>query len=127
VVFALLGYKPSCISIQGVNMIYDKDQKGNNIINVNTEFFNNAGEEARRHTQDIPQWHLDNLKEQRNVSTQHKEGEMMKVASIPTAVIEKWMREGFNIMTDKNITAKQIVNKLKSENLDAFLTTEKSL
>ena len=51
----------------------------------------------------------------------------MKVASIPTAVVEKWMREGFNIMTDKNITAKQIVNKLKSENLDAFLTTEKSL
>jgi hypothetical protein len=52
---------------------------------------------------------------------------MMKVASIPVAVIEKWMREGFDVMRDKNITAKEIVNKLKNENLDAFLTTEKSL
>lgn len=108
-------------------MIYDKDQQGNNIINVNTEFLNNVGEKARKHTQDIPQWHLDNLKEQRNVSTQQKEGEMMKVASIPTAVVEKWMREGFNILTDKNITPKDIVNKLKNEHLDAFLTTEKSI
>jgi len=108
-------------------MIYDKDRQGNNIINVNTEFFNNVGEDARKHTQDIPQWHLDNLKDQRTNSSQQREGEMMKVASIPTAVIEKWMREGFNVMTDKNITAKEIVNKLKNENLDAFLTTEKSL
>ena len=103
-------------------MIYDKDQKGNNIINVNTEFFNNVGEEARRHTQEIPQWHLDNLKEQRNVSSQHKEGEMMKVASIPTAVIEKWMREGFNIWEAKG---SEIVRKLKNEDLDMFLTTNK--
>ena len=105
-------------------MIYDKDQKGNNIINVNTEFFNNVGEEARRHTQEIPQWHLDNLKDQRNVSTQHKEGEMMKVASIPTAVIEKWMREGFNIWEAKG---SEIVRKLKNEDLDMFLTTDKRI
>ncbi|MDC0134479.1 hypothetical protein OAI36_00330 [Alphaproteobacteria bacterium] len=108
-------------------MIYDKDRQGNNIINVNTDFITSVGEDARKHSQDIPNWHLDNLKEQRLNSTSKKEGEFMKVASIPTAVIEKWMREGFNVMTDKNITAKQIVNKLKNENLDAFLTTEKSL
>ena len=26
----------------------------------------------------------------------------MRVASIPTIVVEKWMREGFNIMTGAN-------------------------
>tara|TARA_B110000305_G_C19255522_1_gene546888 strand:+ start:446 stop:766 length:321 start_codon:yes stop_codon:yes gene_type:complete len=105
----------------------DKDQKGNNILNVNTDFIMDVGQLTRKHDQYIPQWHLDDLKEQRLNSASKKEGEFMKVASIPTAVIEKWMREGFDIVSDKNITAKQIINKLKNEHLDAFLTTEKSL
>jgi hypothetical protein len=36
------------------------------------------------------------------------------------------MREGFNIW-DKNVTAKEIVARLKLENLDAFLTTTKNI
>jgi hypothetical protein len=51
----------------------------------------------------------------------------MKLASIPTVVVEKWMREGFDILTDRNITPAQIVKKLKEENLDGFLATEKRL
>lgn len=108
-------------------MNYDKDRQGNNIININSDFITQAGETAMHHTQEIPQWHLDNLKQQRDASASQKAGDMMKVASIPVAVIEKWMREGFDVMRDKNITAKEIVNKLKNENLDAFLTTEKRL
>tara|TARA_X000001382_G_scaffold64915_1_gene44975 strand:- start:1564 stop:1890 length:327 start_codon:yes stop_codon:yes gene_type:complete len=108
-------------------MKYDKDRQGNNIININTDFVTQAGESAIKHTQEIPQWHLDNLKQQRDTSATQKTGDMMKVASIPVAVIEKWMREGFDVMRDKNITAKDIVNKLKNEDLGAFLTTEKSL
>lgn len=108
-------------------MNYDKDRQGNNIININSDFITQAGETAMHQTQEIPQWHLDNLKQQRDASASQKTGDMMKVASIPVAVIEKWMREGFDVMRDKNITAKEIVNKLKNENLDAFLTTEKRL
>ena len=108
-------------------MNYDKDRQGNNIININSDFVTQAGETAMHHTQEIPQWHLDNLKQQRDASAFQKAGDMMKVASIPVAVIEKWMREGFDVMRDKNITAKDIVNKLKNEDLTAFLTTEKSL
>ncbi len=108
-------------------MNYDKDRQGNNIININTDVVTQAGETAFKHTQEIPQWHLDNLKQQRDASATQKTGDMMKVASIPVAVIEKWMREGFDVMRDKNITAKDIVNKLKNEDLGAFLTTEKSL
>ena len=108
-------------------MNYDKDRQGNNIININTDVVTQAGEASFKHTQEIPQWHLDHLKQQRNASANEKIGDMMKVASIPVAVIEKWMREGFDVMRDKNITAKDIVNKLKNEDLGAFLTTEKSL
>ena len=50
----------------------------------------------------------------------------MRVASIPTIVVEKWMREGFDIMTGEH-SAAEIVKKLKQENLHAFLTTEKSV
>jgi hypothetical protein len=41
-------------------------------------------------------------------------------------VVEKWMREGFDIM-GPGITAADIVKRLKAENLDAFLTTDKSV
>lgn len=53
------------------------------------------------------------------------EGEMMPVAQVPTIVVEKWMREGFNILTDRNITARDIVARLKAEGLDAFVATRK--
>ena len=100
---------------------------GNGLIGINSHFVAEDNDTiTRKHTQDIPQWHLDKLKEQRNASTKQREGEFMRVASIPTVVVEKWMREGFNIMTGEH-SAAEIVKKLKEENLEAFLTTEKSV
>ena len=76
--------------------------------------------------QAIPQSFLDRLKESRDESANNRMGDYHRVASIPTVVVEKWMREGFNIW-DKNVTAKEIVARLKLENLDAFLTTTKNI
>jgi hypothetical protein len=76
--------------------------------------------------QAIPQSFLDRLKESRDESANNRMGDYHRVASIPTVVVEKWMREGFNIW-DKNVTAKEIVARLKLENLDAFLTTTKRI
>lgn len=76
--------------------------------------------------QAIPQSFLDRLKTARDDSSNNKMGDYHRVASIPTVVVEKWMREGFNIW-DKNVTAKEIVARLKLENLDYFLTTTKSV
>jgi len=101
--------------------------KDSNLIGIDTSHFQQGDHVVRKHTQQIPQWHLDKLKEQRNASTQQREGEFMRVASIPTVVVEKWMREGFDILSDKNITGADIVKRLKAENLDAFLTTDKSI
>lgn len=93
---------------------------------VTTEFDYNADGFVLKKSQHIPQALLDSLKEQRNHSTDHKEGEFMRVASIPAVVAEKWMREGFDIF-DPNVNGKEIVRRLKAENLDAFLTTDKSI
>lgn len=76
--------------------------------------------------QQIPQSFLDRLKESRDESANNRMGDYHRVASIPTVVVEKWMREGFNIW-DKNVTAKEIVARLKLENLEAFLTTTKRI
>ena len=80
----------------------------------------------RKHTQQISQSFLDNVAEQRNRSREQRENEFMSVAQIPTIVVEKWMREGFDIFSGEH-SAADIVKRLKRENLDAFLTTEKSV
>lgn len=76
--------------------------------------------------QQIPQSFLDRLKTSRDESSNRRMGDYERLASIPTVVVEKWMREGFNIY-DKNISAKDIVARLRLENLGAFLTTNKSI
>jgi len=101
----------------------NKDIKLDSVIN---EFEYNADGLVLKKSQDIPQTLLDSIKEQRNSSKDHKEGEFMKVASIPAVIAEKWMREGFNIL-DPNVNGKEILKRLRAENLDAFIATEKSI
>jgi hypothetical protein len=78
-------------------------------------------------SQNITQEYLDGLKQQRDASGSVPEGEFMRVASIPTVIVDKWMREGFDILSDRNITAHDIIKRLKAEHLDGFLTTNKTV
>lgn len=96
------------------------------LVGVTTDFGENADGLYIKRSQEIPQHLLDDLKEQRDQSTSRREREFMRVASIPAVIVEKWLREGFNIL-DPNVNGKEIVRRLKSENLDAFLTTDKSI
>lgn len=108
-------------------MTIKTNTNGINLIDPDFQFDNSADGLIRKHTQHIDERWLADIKEQRNTSKEQREGEFMRVASIPTVVIEKWMREGFDVLTDRNITGKDIVKRLKAEGLDAFLTTEKSI
>jgi len=76
--------------------------------------------------QHIPQSFLDRLKTERDATEVQRMGDFHRVASIPVAVVEKWMREGFNIY-DKNIKASDVLKKLRNEQLDAFITTTKRI
>lgn len=100
--------------------------KKTNLIGIDTNYDEDFDGVYRKHTQNIQQSFLDSVKEQRDNSKNQREGDFMSVASIPTIIVEKWMREGFNIMTGEH-SAAEIVKRLKAENLDAFLTTEKSV
>jgi hypothetical protein len=75
-----------------------------------------------KHTQDIPDYWLQAQADKRFASSQTKAKEWHEVCSVPVVVVEKWLREGFDI---HKATAREIVKKLKSENLEAFLSTTK--
>ena len=75
--------------------------------------------------QNIPDEFLRTNYAQRVASSNAQMGNYHKLASIPV-VADKWMREGFNIY-DGSVTPKEIIKKLKSENLEGFLTSNKSI
>lgn len=75
-------------------------------------------------TQEIPDDFLTECHENRVASTEGRMGEYHQFASIPTAVVDMWMRQGFNIYQEP---MSAIVKRLRSEDLTAFLTTEKRL
>ena len=94
------------------------------LIGVDTQYGADFDGVFRKHTQDIDQNLIDSLARQRHETAGKREGEFMHVASIPTIIVEKWMREGFNVMSGEH-SAAEIVKRLKQENLEAFLATEK--
>lgn len=73
--------------------------------------------------QEIPHAFIDGLKEERFQNSQSRvTNEMHRAASIPIEIVEKWMREGFDIY--KEPIAKSIA-RLKTENLEYFITSDK--
>lgn len=74
--------------------------------------------------QDVADHVLDDLKDLRTRSASRREGEFMKVASIPVVVVDKWMREGFDVF---KASAKEIVAKLNAEDLGHFMATSKRI
>ena len=77
-----------------------------------------------KNTQEIPAEFLDRLRDARLDSRHRPMGDFHRFASIPTAVVEKWQREGFDVMKEP---AKAIVRRLQAEDLGAFITTTKEI
>tara|TARA_R110000796_G_scaffold23928_1_gene68432 strand:- start:170 stop:499 length:330 start_codon:yes stop_codon:yes gene_type:complete len=98
----------------------DKPQP--NLIQSETDFIMDAGDLTRKHTQNIPQAFLDDLKDARNESTSKPTGEFHRIASIPTVIAEKWLREGFDLW---EADGREIVKRLKNEDLGLLLATDK--
>jgi|TARA_R110000822_G_scaffold74537_3_gene179073 hypothetical protein len=92
------------------------------LIQSNTDFIMDAGSLVRKHTQTISQAFLDDLQVARNESTSKPAGEFHRIASIPTVIAERWLREGFDLW---EATGEQIVRKLHSEDMSAFMATGK--
>lgn len=75
-----------------------------------------------KHEQEITQQFLDDCKADRLATANKPCGETHKIASIPVAVYERWMREGFN---PAKVKPAEVLARLRKEHLDGFITTEK--
>ena len=85
-------------------------------------FVSDVGDLVYSRTQDIPHEFLDGLRDARIASSNVREGEMMRVASLPVSLVELWLAQGFNVYREPNRT---IVKRLREHNLEAFLATSK--
>jgi hypothetical protein len=65
---------------------------------VQSTVVESAGDRAAQFTQFIPQSFVDDLKERRKQSDAAPIGELLHAATIPTFVVERWMREGFTYL-----------------------------
>jgi hypothetical protein len=101
--------------------------QGVQYLDANSQLSFDADNKAiRKLSQFIPDSFLDRLKNKRHATTNTPEGEMMHVASIPVAIVEKWMAEGFNIY-DQNVRLKDIVRRLQREDMTGLMATNKSV
>lgn len=82
-----------------------------------------AGEPAIVRAQDIPAWWLDSLKDAR-IASRQRAGETHRVCSVPTALAEKWLREGFDVYREP---ARAILKRLRDEGFHQFIATEKRI
>lgn len=76
------------------------------------------------HHQDIDPGFLDDLAEARLASAAVREGELMKVASIPAAIVDSWAAQGFNIL-DQRVGAADILRRLRAEDMGRLIATAK--
>lgn len=93
------------------------------LIDANTTFGENADGLFQEHTQVLTDDFMESLKSERYAKAALRAGEHDRVASIPTFVVELWLRQGVPFY---QMSAKQIVAKLRADDLDAFITTPKA-
>ena len=74
--------------------------------------------------QEIPDWWIQQLKEERFQSKNAPTGNFHRAASIPKDLHEAWLLQGYDCTREP---IRKTLAKLKSEGLDYFITTDKQL
>lgn len=82
------------------------------------------GELFIKSEQVITQEFLDDCKAKRNASTSAPMGNLHQFASIPRALYDAWMAEGFDPAV---VGAAAVMARLSRESLDSFITTDRKL
>ena len=75
-------------------------------------------------SQEIPDDFLDTLQSERHAKTAVRAGEYDRVCSVPTFVVDLWMRQGFDYYKE---SARAVVRRLREQGLEAFITTPKNV
>lgn len=94
-----------------------------NVSDVTARLIGSVSDLAIQRSQYIPDDFMDDLKEAKHLSSE-RAGAFHRVCSVPVAWVEKWRHEGFDIYKE---SAKAIIDRLKKEQLDHFITTNKRI
>ena len=92
------------------------------LLGVETEYLQEGDNVTFKNTQNITTAFLDDLKDSRNASSETREKDFQRVASIPVVVHEQWLREGFDLYQHN---VKEITKRLRDQSLDYFMATDK--
>lgn len=91
---------------------------------VHAQLVESCGELAIRRVQEIPDYFLDHLADERFDSIHTKAGEMHRLGSVPVALVESWQRQGFDVYRQP---VTEIIKRLKIEGYDKFLSSTKRI
>lgn len=94
------------------------------VLDVGSKFHEDGDGLVLEHAQEIPAEFISQLRGIKADSGSVREKEFMHVASIPVVIHEKWLREGYDC-TKEDI--KETVKRLRMEQLDAFIVTNKRI
>ena len=103
-------------------MTKDTNKPARKLLGAETEYLQEGDRVTFKNTQEITTAFMDDLKDSRNASDNTLEKEFQRVASIPVAVHEQWLREGFDLYQH---SVKEITKRLRDQSLDYFMATNK--
>jgi hypothetical protein len=92
------------------------------LLGVETEYLQEGDRVTFKNTQEITPAFMDDLRDSRNASSETREKDFQRVASIPVVVHEQWLREGFDLY---KASVKEITKRLRDQSLDYFMATDK--
>ena len=94
------------------------------IIETNVALAQGPGDELGVHyTQDIPDYFLDDIQD-RFTGANDATGNLLFVGSVPAAVADRWLREGYDVFKEP---IRKTLTKLKAENFGKLIATSKSI
>jgi len=94
------------------------------LLDTNVTLLESAGELGVQFTQDIPDEFVQDIQDRFTHANDAVGGEFLFVGSVPTGVVDRWMREGYNIFEEP---IRKTLAKLKAENFGRFVATSKSI
>lgn len=92
--------------------------------NVKRTVYFDDGKLVVKREQEIPDEFLDHIKDERFDTVNTPAGEMHRIASLPVGTVESWRNQGFDVYQE---SAHAIVDRLRREGLDSFITTSKRI
>lgn len=92
------------------------------LLDNNPTFLDSPDGVLIRHDQVITDDFLETLKSERLAKATMRSREFNRVASVPTSVVELWLRQGRDFW---NATPHEVVGWLIQDGLEAFVTTPK--